>query len=140
MDMVYPMFTLVLWTFIVMFILGGSRLYSVFKREVKPQYYRLFSGEYAPDYVLKPSRNFSNLLEIPVLFYVVGILFIVSGLQRDSAMMMAWSYVALRVVHSLIHLSYNHPLHRLAVFAVSGLVLLAMWIELIVGLSAGAGF
>ena len=40
---------------------------------------------------------------------------------------LAWAYVALRVVHSLIHLSYNHVYHRLAAFVVSNGVLAALW-------------
>jgi hypothetical protein len=39
---------------------------------------------------------------------------------------MAWLYVALRLIHSLIYFTYNHVVHRFAVFAISNLVVLAM--------------
>lgn len=41
---------------------------------------------------------------------------------------MAWAYVALRILHSLIHLSYNHVIHRLMAFAASNLVLIVLWL------------
>lgn len=41
---------------------------------------------------------------------------------------MAWTYVALRVLHSLIYPSYNHVIHRLMAFAASNLMLIAFWL------------
>lgn len=45
-----------------------------------------------------------------------------------SLVAMAWIYVAMRVLHSLIHVTYNKILHRFSIFALSNLLLLAMWI------------
>jgi hypothetical protein len=42
----------------------------------------------------------------------------------------AWLYVALRVAHSLIHLTYNNVMHRLIAFAVSNPVLAGLWFTL----------
>jgi hypothetical protein len=41
---------------------------------------------------------------------------------------MAWAYVSLRIVHSLIHLSYNRVIHRLSVFALSNAALVSLWV------------
>jgi hypothetical protein len=44
---------------------------------------------------------------------------------------LAWTYVALRLGHSLVHLSYNNVLHRLVLFAVSNIVVAVMlWVQL----------
>ena len=68
-----------------------------------------------------------NLLELPLLFYVVCVvLYVTSGASR-LAVYVAWAYVVLRVVHSLIHLSYNHVLHRLAAFTLSNVSLVSLW-------------
>jgi hypothetical protein len=40
----------------------------------------------------------------------------------------AWVYVALRVIHSLIHITYNNVLHRLSAYALSNFVLMAFWV------------
>jgi hypothetical protein len=69
-----------------------------------------------------------NLLELPMLVYVVGILLYVTGGASYVAMFFAWAYVALRIVHSLIHLTYNQGLHRLAAFTLSNVALVVLWV------------
>ena len=89
------------------------------------------TGDTPPDYVQKIGRNFANLLETPILFYLLAAL--VVALKIDSALMLnlAWLYVGLRLVHTLIHISYNYVIHRFMAFVLSMLTLLAMWIEFI---------
>lgn len=60
-----------------------------------------------------------NLLELPVLFYVVGLMLYVTAGASSLVLALAWSYVALRILHSVIHLTYNKVVHRLAASAVS---------------------
>jgi len=58
---------------------------------------------------------------------------------RPSAVAVAWGYVALRIVHSAIHLSYNQVLHRLAVFALSNVLLGALWVIAALHVAGGTG-
>lgn len=44
-----------------------------------------------------------------------------------AALVLAWAYVALRAVHSVIHITYNGVTHRLVAFALSNVVLIALW-------------
>ncbi len=129
--MLLAMFTLVIFTFTIMLLLAVVRFRSVAKNDVSGQYYRLMKGSRAPDYVLKPARHFSNLFETPVLFYIAGTLIVIMDIQSSVAVTIAWVYVALRVVHAVIHLTYNHPIHRMVVFAVSTLCILALWVLLL---------
>jgi len=131
MDIIYPVFSLVMLTFIVAFATGISRVISVRRREVNPKHYILMTGDTPPDYVQKIGRNFANLLETPILFYLLAAL--VVALKIDSTLMLnlAWLYVGLRLVHTLIHISYNYVIHRFMAFVLSMLTLLAMWIEFI---------
>jgi len=69
-----------------------------------------------------------NLLELPVLFYVVCLTLYVTGGAGERAIALAWGYVGLPVVHSLIHLTYNNVLHRLAAFATGIVLLLTLWV------------
>lgn len=131
MTMIYPIFILVLLTFVVGFSVGASRLISIQKGHVDPRYYKLMSGYEAPDYIHKFGRNYSNLLETPLLFYVLGVLAIVLQIKSPLIVGLAWVFVLLRILHSVIHLTYNNSKHRLYAFTLSGVVLLAMWIELI---------
>jgi hypothetical protein len=50
------------------------------------------------------------------------------------ALYLAWGYVALRAAHSVVHLTYNNVLHRLAVYGASNVVLLVLWVRLVLAL------
>ena len=78
-----------------------------------------------------PNRVFMNLLEVPVLFYLACLVAVVTQHATPTLIALAWAYVALRVLHSLIYLSYNHVAHRLTVFAVSNGVAAVMWVLLL---------
>lgn len=131
MYIIYPMFVLIILTFVVGFSMGVSRLISVKKGQVHPEYYKLLSGYTPPEYVIKLSRNFSNLLEVPILFYILGVLMVALNASSSLILTLAWCFVGLRLVHSIIHITYNHPKHRFYVFLASCLVVLVMWIKLI---------
>ncbi len=129
MSIIYPMFALVLLTFTVCFGVGIARLISVQKRQVSPKYYKLLSGYTPPDYVVKLGRNFDNLLEVPVLFYLLGVLMIALNLSSAFILNLAWAFVVFRLIHTLIHVTYNTPTHRFLAYLVSCTILLVMWIE-----------
>ena len=76
-----------------------------------------------------------NLVEVPTLFYVLCLILYVTGTVTPACVALAWLYFALRIAHSLIYLTYNHVVHRFAVFATSNLVVLAMLTCLAVRLS-----
>jgi hypothetical protein len=65
---------------------------------------------------------------MPMLFYIICVVLYVTGGASRLAVATAWAYVALRVVHSLIHLTYNHVLHRLAAFTLSNAALVSLWV------------
>uniref|UniRef100_Q0HQ17 MAPEG family protein n=1 Tax=Shewanella sp. (strain MR-7) TaxID=60481 RepID=Q0HQ17_SHESR len=137
MSIIYPVFALIILTFVVGFCMGASRLISVKKGHVDPQYYKLLSGYTPPDYVIKLSRNFSNLLEVPILFYILGTLLVALNINSPIILNLAWCFVGLRIVHSIIHITYNHPKHRFYAFLASCLTVLAMWIYLIILITNG---
>ena len=131
MDILYPVFCLVTLTFIMISATGITRLLSVRRRQVNPKYYVLMSGDTPPDYVQKVGRNMANLLEVPVLFYLLAILVVLFEIHNQLLVDLAWLYVALRLVHSIIHVSYNNVPHRLIVFVLSVITLMLMWLQFI---------
>ncbi len=130
MSLIYPMFCLVLLTFAVGFALGGLRTRAALRGEVQMRYFRLMIGE-APPYLKQLERNFSNLFEVPVLFYAACILALMLQLQNPLVLALAWLFVGLRLVHTLIHVTYNNSLHRFFAFIGSSLAVLALWILLL---------
>lgn len=120
----YPVFALAAWTFLVLMRLAATR----FRSELTPFDFALGESEQVPMKARLANRNYQNLLELPVLFYVVCLLLYVGNAASGTAVLLAWAYVALRVLHSLVHLSYNNVMHRFAFFALSNFCLFALWI------------
>lgn len=80
--------------------------------------------------VAAPSDHFNNLLELPLLFYFAVVLIWLLNLTDDIYLLMAWLFVASRLVHSAIHLSYNRVMHRFIAFCAGALVLTLLWLRL----------
>ena len=124
--MIYPMFAMVLLTFVAMLITARVRVQSVRRGEVSLSCFSLMQGDKIPDMVTKTSRHFSNLFEMPLLFYVAGTLYIALDLTIPLAIYCAWAFVVTRILHSVVHLGDNNVAHRLFVFALSNLCVLAL--------------
>ena len=71
--------------------------------------------------------NFRNLFEVPVLFFALAAIALATGYVPDWLVICSWVYFALRLLHSLIHCTYNKVHHRLAVFLASFGLLVGMW-------------
>lgn len=125
-----PMIALVALTFTVLAFIPYQRFRAVISRRVSVQDFRFGESVNVPGEVVIPNRNMMNLLELPVLFYAACLTIYVTGHVDAPAVDLAWAYVAFRAVHSVVHMSYNKIVHRLALFAISNFILLAMWIRL----------
>ncbi len=127
-QIVFPVFALGFWTFIILILIPFVRISAARKGIVATTDFKLGESENVPEKVRLPNRNYMNLLELPILFYVVCILNLIHGNYSQNIIYIAWAYVALRIIHSIIHIASNHILSRLGVFAISNFVLLALWV------------
>jgi hypothetical protein len=133
-PILYPVFAMFLLVAVVLLRMRSMRFAAVRRREVSAEYYRAFQGGEEPEAVRVIARHFSNLFEVPVLFYVVAIMAYVTHQVSYWLVGCAWAYVALRYVHSFIHLTTNNVIARFSVYFASGFVLLLMWATLLVQL------
>lgn len=134
-----PMFALAALTFFVLAAIPFVRFRAAFAGKVIASDFKLGESARVPAEVSQPNRNYMNLLEVPVLFYVVCLIAYLSRSVDETLLVFAWLYVCLRVVHSAIHITYNNVFHRLVVFAASVLVLLALWVRLFIHLFLPTG-
>lgn len=133
-DLIFaPMGVLALVTFTVLGLIPARRFRAAFAGQVTADDFRFGESPAVPGHVSIPNRNYMNLLELPMLFYVAGLMYFVAGEVDTAALTLAWTYVALRAAHSLIHLTYNNVFHRLTVFGISNLVLMGFWLWFFVG-------
>lgn len=124
----WPMFALAAWTVGILLLVATRRILSGVSGKVHPREYALGESQKVPAHVSLANRNYMNLLELPVLFHAICLVAYVTHVEAAQLVLLAWAYVALRVAHSLIHVTYNHVMHRFAAFAASNFVLVAMWV------------
>jgi len=128
-DLIFaPMGALALLTFMVLLIIPARRFRAAFAHQVTADDFKFGESARVPGEVSIPNRNMMNLLELPMLFYVAGLMFYVAGKVDGLVLAIAWSYVGLRAIHSAIHLTSNQVMHRLAAFALSNVVLGVLWV------------
>ncbi len=130
-PLLLPLLALVFLTFLVWIFMYVTRLGEMKRKSIDPQDLdtRVHGQALLTD---SPAQadNLKNLFELPVLFYVAILLALVLMIRDSFLVQLAWGYVALRYVHSLIHCTYNRVMHRFIAYAASCLVLMIMWARL----------
>jgi len=126
LNLVYPVMALVLLALVVMLLTGQRRVRAIRAGRVRFRDIAL-NREAWPDDARKVAHNLENLFETPVLFYVLCGVATYVGATGVVMTALAWLYVILRVIHSVIHITVN-DLRRAAVFALTLVVLILMWL------------
>jgi len=130
-PLLYPLLAQVLLTFLVLVRMYATRIPEFIQRDIDPERVktRRDQGVLLVDST-HSADNFSNLFEMPVLFYAAILLALTLMLSDPVLVALAWLYVALRYVHSFIHTTYNSVWHRFYAFIASAGVLLIIWARL----------
>ena len=123
----YPLIVLITLTMFVAIRLLVLRILAVRKGELKVGYFRMNQGAEAPAALTRTTQHYDNLFEMPLLFYAIVIILFVTSRVDMFQLVLAWSYVVLRLAHAFIHITYNNVLHRMYVFLVSTILMFAMW-------------
>jgi len=81
-----------------------------------------------PDHINWPSHNYTHLMEQPTIFYATVVILALNGAGDGLNLGLAWAYVVLRIVHSLVQATWNRVIVRFSVFgaATATLVMLAI--------------
>jgi hypothetical protein len=79
-----------------------------------------------PDEANWKAHNYAHLMEQPTIFYAIVIALILMGFDHPINVTLAWAYVVLRVVHSLIQATANIVAYRFIVFTLSSLCLIGL--------------
>ncbi len=119
-PLLLPLLAQVALTFIVMISMYRTRVAEMKSKQIHPQQIktRSKSKELLTDSA-SASDNFSNLFELPVLFYTAILLTLMLMVQDSILVILAWAFVASRYLHSFIHVTYNQVMHRFSVFLFS---------------------
>jgi hypothetical protein len=124
-----PAVGLVLLTMIIWVLLYVRRTAAIRAHRMSPQAFETRSSRAPLEEQASVSDNFQNLLELPVLFYVLAVALYATQRADPSYLWLLWGFVAMRVVHSLVHVTYNRVMHRFAAYFLGGVLLWAAWLR-----------
>ena len=122
-----PLFVQVALTFVLWNWMAYYRATLTRSGQVKPRDVALREPNWPP-HVLKVTNAAQNQLEIPILFYVLTLLAIVTQKADLLFVVLAWIFVLLRLGHAYIHVTSNRIFVRGPVFGLGLFVLMIMWI------------
>lgn len=130
-----PMIGMMLLTAVVWFVMFAKRIPAMKIAGVPAQKYTTPEKaiELLPDSVNFSAHNLKNLFELPVLFYGLCLYLYVSGNVDTVYVLAAWSFFALRVLHSIVHCTRNIVIVRFYLYATGALVLWLMLGRALIG-------
>jgi len=128
--MYFPCLAMLLLTFIVLLRMFALRVSALRNKEIEMKYFKTYNDENAPVLMVQASRHFSNLFEVPVLFYMVCTFSVITFHVDSKMLWAAWIYVFFRVIHAFIHLTSNKIVPRMMAYAFSWAALLYMGLNL----------
>ena len=139
LGILWPTFAFVALVFAVWFVLFVQRMRHM--RRHPPGADDFASGASALAYfrpVEMPANNLANLFEMPVLFLALVPLLMLTRHADHLQVLLAWAFVILRAVHSVIHVARGPVNVRFLAYLASCIVLSAMWIGFAVDMIAAA--
>lgn len=127
----YPCFSLLILSALVLLRLGYLRQKAVRNKSVDFRFFKTYNnGSSEPALCAQASRNFTNLFEVPTLFYMVCAFALITRSVDDTFLVLAWIYAILRFAHTLIHLTANKIFLRMGAYSLSWIILLIMGTQL----------
>jgi hypothetical protein len=126
-----PVLALVALTFIVWVYMYITRISEMQRKKIHAQ--KLDSRVHAQALLTDSAvvaDNLKNLFEMPILFYVGMLLSMILMIQDPLLVQLAWGFVVLRIVHSLVHCTYNRVMHRFVAYLASSVILMLIWARL----------
>ena len=131
LEFLTPVLVLVAWTFVMWFWLYATRLPAMKRAGIDPQEVA-HAGTLAhrmPAHARSAADNYNHLHEQPTIFYALMFFAAMTGGVDGLALKLAWTYVVLRIVHSLVQATVNRVLVRFLVFSAATMVLLAFTVR-----------
>lgn len=123
-----PVVALVAWSLVVWTWMYATRLPAMRAERMRPDPLAPRGAQMAtlPARVRWKADNYNHLMEQPTLFYAVAICLALLGRGEAWVLALAWTYVGLRIAHSLVQALSNHIPTRFVLFALSTLPLIAL--------------
>jgi len=130
MEILQPVVALLAWTMVMWVWMYATRIPAMLKAGIDAKGLVGTTGAslraQLPDNVSWKADNYNHLHEAPTIFYAVAIVLAIIGAGDGLNTTLAWAYVGLRVLHSIVQATVNRVALRFALFALSSLALMAL--------------
>jgi len=114
---VWPVLVQIFLT-LIMFVLLGARKTNAMKGGHVDRQKAAINNHAWPQDVVKVSNNIQNQFQTPVLFYVLCVLFFITGGVTLLVLLVSWVFVLTRLIHAYIHVNSNFVPKRFRVFVI----------------------
>ena len=123
-----PVVALVLWSFVMWAWLYATRIPAMraANAPLDPNLTAADLAKIVPPQVRWKADNYNHLMEQPTIFYATALALAVAGQGGGLNAGLAWGYVGLRVIHSLVQATTNAILVRFSIFMIGSVVLLIL--------------
>lgn len=139
MTMLAPMLALIVWTFVIWFWMYGTRIPAMLGAKITPaEMQSKASLQKLPASVNWKADNYNHLHEQPTVFYALCIYTHLVGQSDAINVALAWAYVGIRVVHSLVQCTTNFVPLRFYIFTAASLTLMALAVRDVIALVMSA--
>jgi hypothetical protein len=137
-----PMVALICWTLVMWVWMYATRIPAMLRARIDGRTLVGSTGASLRDDMITGgerratwiSDNYNHLHEQPTLFYATCVVLALIGLGYGFNLSLAWAYVALRVAHSLVQVTFNRVIVRFSIFVLASLCLFALAIHAGLGL------
>ena len=124
-----PVLALILWSLIIWCVMYARRIPAMQKAKIDPDTAKSPDGDWKdkmPVKVQAAAHNYNHLMEQPTIFYALMFYIVLTNGQSSLMGYLAWAFVILRVLHSLVQVSAGKVIVRFAIFSLSTIVLIVM--------------
>jgi hypothetical protein len=126
-NILTPLLALVVWTFVIWLWMYATRIPAMQRAGIDPKRVKRKDDiEGLPVAVKQIADNYNHLHEQPTVFYALLFYSHLVGVADALNVQLAWTYVAIRVVHSLVQCTKNFVPVRFSVFMLASLVLIVI--------------
>ncbi len=123
-----PLFVQVALTLALMILMATRRAQAVRNKQVRGADVALREPNWPPR-ALQAAYAYSNQFELPVLFYLLTILVIITKQADLAFVLLAWVFVVLRILQAWVYVTGNNIRYRALYFAAGAVVLTVMWVS-----------
>ena len=137
-EFLTPVLALVCWTLVMWVWMYATRIPAMRQAGIDPQeaaYPGTWSHRLRPG-VRSVADNYNHLHEQPTIFYALMFFAAMTGGADSTALKLAWGYVILRVLHSLVQATINRVIVRFSIFAIATLILVAFAVREVLRIAA----